>query len=88
MKGCAGWFCSWTNEVKAGAELSSQGAGLWLQVCGDSYAPSPAQSSGLPELKPYGDDYFPGVPGRGKVLEKVQLSKCALQGVQRQELGY
>lgn len=64
-----------------------QGAGLWLQVCGDSDAPSPAQSSELPELKPYGDDHFPGMLGLGKVLEKLS-SKCALQGVQKQALGY
>lgn len=88
LKGCAGWFCSLTNEVEAGAELSSQGAGLWLQVCRDSDAPSPAQSSELPELKPYGDDHFPGMPGLGKVLEKLQLSKCALQAIQKQALGY
>lgn len=45
LKGCAGWSCSPTNEVEAGAELSSQGAELGSQVCWDSDVPVHPQSS-------------------------------------------
>lgn len=32
LEGCAGWFCSLTDTVEVGVELSNRGAELWFRA--------------------------------------------------------